>query len=213
MKLYNLDHSPYAARVRMYIYQRQLPVELAAPRGGMGSDEYKALTPTGKVPVLVDGDRHLAESTAIMEYLESVFPEAPLASGEPWVRAQQTAMMRFMDLYFAQALFPLFQQLRAPQRDPVVVASGLENLRTQLQTLEQWYSLDELAPGEEFSFVDCAVLPILFYVVTLAPMFGEENVLAATPLVSARWDWGNNQPMAKKVLEEMAAGLKSAMGG
>lgn len=211
MELYDLPHSPYAARVRMYIYARNLAVQISEPPGGLGSDTYKALSVSSKVPMLADRGGYLAESSSIIEYLEASFPEGGLSPTDPWVRAQQSAMIRYVDLYFAQALFPLFQQLRAAPRDEAVVTNALEKLQEELLTLQRWYQIPELQPTSALTIVDCAVIPVLFYVRTLAPLFGVSEPLAATPLLTERWAWAEQHAVANRVIEEMAAGLKAVM--
>ncbi len=52
MKLYSLDLSAYASRARMHVYARGLDIEIVAPPGGMGTDEYEQIAPIGKVPAL-----------------------------------------------------------------------------------------------------------------------------------------------------------------
>jgi glutathione S-transferase len=47
----------------------------------------QALSPTGKVPVLADGDMHVWESLAIIEYLADKFPKAGLWPADPAARA------------------------------------------------------------------------------------------------------------------------------
>jgi len=211
MELYDLPHSPYAARVRMYIYARDLSVKISTPPGGLGSDTYKALSVSSKVPMLADRGGYLAESSSIIEYLEASFADGALSPADPWLRAQQSAMIRYVDLYFAQALFPLFQQLRAAPRDEAVVASALAKLQEELLTLARWYQLPELQPTPALTIVDCAVIPVLFYVRTLAPLFGLSEPLAATPLLTDRWSWAEQHAVANRVIEEMGAGLKAVM--
>ena len=50
MKLYNLGLSNFAGKCRVAIYEKGLEVELADPPGGPGSDAYKEINPTGKIP-------------------------------------------------------------------------------------------------------------------------------------------------------------------
>ena len=69
MKLYGSIASPYVARVVMFADLKGIELPMEAAPGGMGSDEYKAINPTGKIPALqVDGPhgkQTIAESTVI----------------------------------------------------------------------------------------------------------------------------------------------------
>ena len=101
MKLYSLAFSPYASRCRIQVFHKNLGVEIVAPPGGLGSSELRARNPIGKVPVLDLGDQSLAESAAIMEYLEARFPETPMRPSDPLEAARLTELVRFTDLYLA----------------------------------------------------------------------------------------------------------------
>jgi len=72
MTLYQADLSPYAARVRIQLSTKGIEekVRLVLPPGGMSSDEYKQINPTGKIPALQIGDAILSESATICEFLE-----------------------------------------------------------------------------------------------------------------------------------------------
>jgi glutathione S-transferase len=85
MKLYYLPHSPACRRVLAVAFHLQLPVELRElPYGDEGHPDARRarqLNPSGRVPVLEDGEYSLWESNAIMEYLctrkigQTLFPE------------------------------------------------------------------------------------------------------------------------------------------
>ena len=59
-----------------------------------------AVSPAGKVPVLVDGDVHVWESLAILEYLAEKFPAAGLWPAEPLARATARAVASEMHAGF-----------------------------------------------------------------------------------------------------------------
>ena len=59
------------------------------------------LTPTGKVPVLIDGDRHIWESLAIIEYLAEKFPDAKLWPTDAGARAHARVICAEMHAGFA----------------------------------------------------------------------------------------------------------------
>lgn len=59
------------------------------------------LSPAGKVPVLADGDWHVWESLAILEYLADKFPQAGLWPAEAATRAHARALAAEMHAGFA----------------------------------------------------------------------------------------------------------------
>ena len=61
-------------------------------RGEQHEAAYRALNPQGLVPVLIDGDRVLTQSLAILEYLDEVFPTPPLLPRAPELRARARAI-------------------------------------------------------------------------------------------------------------------------
>ncbi len=64
------------------------------------SEIYK-LTPAGKVPVLIDGDRHIWESLAIIEYVAEKFPTAMLWPTDGGARAHARVICAEMHAGFA----------------------------------------------------------------------------------------------------------------
>ncbi len=213
MKLYSVPHSPYASRVRIQVYARGLPVEICQPPGGLGSDDFKALTPTGKVPTLdVDG-LCLVESAAIMEYLEESYPHKPLMPVAAEQRAWVRSVTRFADLYLAQALFPLFLELRQRSGDQAKLDQQLGELKVQLQGLEKFLQAGHRGDHQQLDLADCALAPTLFFVVAVPPLFGEPDSLAGLPGVQNWWQWAQQQEPVAKVLAEMQVGLDAMMAG
>jgi glutathione S-transferase len=90
MKLYDFAFSPNCRKVRALAYELGIelefvPVDLS--KGAQRTPEFLAINPNGRVPVLVDGDLILWESTAILRYLAgkaggALVPTAPRAQAE-----------------------------------------------------------------------------------------------------------------------------------
>ena len=81
MKLYSSPGSPNALRSRAVAFELGLDVEIVEVNIANGENrtpDYLKLNPTGRVPVLVDGDFVLWESRAVDGYLASLKPEAGL---------------------------------------------------------------------------------------------------------------------------------------
>lgn len=111
LTLYGYWRSSAAYRVRIALNlkglaYRQVPVHLVKNGGQQHAPEYLALNPQGLVPLLVDtgnGGVRIAQSLAILEYLDEVFPVPALLPADPAQRAQ----VRALALHIACDIHPL----------------------------------------------------------------------------------------------------------
>ena len=79
MILYHFSTSPFARRVRLALAHKGLTAELRDPRTQPEHlPELLALSPMHTVPVLVDAERTIVDSTAIAHYLDRKQPEPRL---------------------------------------------------------------------------------------------------------------------------------------
>ena len=98
MKLYNLDHSPYATRVRMQIFKKDLPVTIEPPPAPARTPQFLARFPLGKIPVLeLDDGSQLPDSWVIMGYLEDVMPAVSLRPEGARANAHMQLLARYAD--------------------------------------------------------------------------------------------------------------------
>ncbi|WP_199688156.1 maleylacetoacetate isomerase [Noviherbaspirillum sedimenti] len=95
MKLYNFFRSGTSHRLRIALNLKGLSYEYVAvdlrTEEHLG-DAFKALNPQGLVPALVEGDKVLTQSPAIIEWLEERYPGQPLLPSAPDERARVRAM-------------------------------------------------------------------------------------------------------------------------
>lgn len=170
MKLYSIENSPYAARARMAIAHRQLPVEVSSPPEPLRSAEFTHRFPLGKVPVLeLDNGETIAESTVILDYLEDVFPENPLRPDNPLARAHDGMLTRWSDTHLPTVLFPLFMKMfegQAPdagQTEQLVAPLDLEMekltrmLNDQPPLTSRGLQLGDLCVASNAAYVDEAL--------------------------------------------------------
>lgn len=96
LKLYSFWRSSASYRVRIALNLKGLayeyvPVHLTRGGGEQHAPAYRALNPQGRVPLLVDGDFRVAQSLAILDYLEALRPSPALLPAEPRLRARVLA--------------------------------------------------------------------------------------------------------------------------
>lgn len=124
--------SPYVFSVYVALREKGLPFtlnEISLAAGEQRASAYRDRAFTGKVPALAHGDFWLTESSAIVEYLEDVFP-APghpaVLPAEPLARARARQVMAWIrsDLMALREERPTTTMFYAPATAPLSAAGA-----------------------------------------------------------------------------------------
>ncbi|HZF27290.1 MAG TPA: maleylacetoacetate isomerase [Steroidobacteraceae bacterium] len=95
MKLYTFWRSSAAYRARIALNFKGIAYESISRRLRQGehrTGEYLGLNPQGLVPAIEEGNVVIAQSVAIIEYLEECYPSPPLLPKDPLGRAHVRSM-------------------------------------------------------------------------------------------------------------------------
>ncbi|MGH8187656.1 MAG: glutathione S-transferase family protein [Steroidobacteraceae bacterium] len=216
MKLLSSALSPYAARVRLAIYARNLPVEIA-PSGlwastGAKSPDYLAINPIGKVPTLVlDDGTAIPESDTIVEYLADAFPDAELRPRKAEDIARARLLARITDLYIVGPGGGLLPQVLSTNRDAARVESGIAAMSEGLGYLSHYLRDEPYAAGPSLTTADCALVPHLFFFPGLvAAVLGSKDLIARHKSVADYQRRIQDDPAVTKLLGEMRTALASS---
>jgi GST-like protein len=94
--------------------------------------EYLALNPQGTIPAMTHGSLVLTESTAIMEYVDEVFPGPRLMPHEPRDRWRIRWWMKFMDQWLAPSFsmigWNVFVGPAVRSKDPEQLKAAIERI-------------------------------------------------------------------------------------
>jgi hypothetical protein len=74
MILYGSSMSPYVRKVLAFAGEKEIELDVRPIGIGSEDPEFRKASPFGKMPALVDGDFGLADSSAIIHYLEAGIP-------------------------------------------------------------------------------------------------------------------------------------------
>ena len=168
LKLYAHPFSSYCQKVLIALYENDTPFEfrMLAPGDERAAAEHEALWPFKRIPVLVDEDRTVVESSIIIEYLGLHHPgPVRLIPENPRAALDVRMMDRFSDNYIMTPMQRIvFDSIRpAEQRDRQGVADARAMLDTAYRWLDDAMTGREWAAGDVFSLADCAAAPALFY--------------------------------------------------
>jgi glutathione S-transferase len=168
LKVYGHPFASFYWKAAIALYERDVPFEflMVDPAHPQIAEAVGRLAPTGQFPVLVDGDRVVIESAAIIEYLDLHHGDAPpMVPADPRAAIEARQMDSVFDDYVMAPLSRMvFSVLREEaRRDPYVRAEVQAALDKAYAWLERWMADRTWAANETFGIADIAAGPALFY--------------------------------------------------
>lgn len=148
MKLYGADVCPFVHRVRLALHEKNLEFEYVHVDLRNKPEWYYDVLPSGRVPLLEDGDARLYESSVICEYLEDAYPQPSLWPARPARRGQA----RLWISWYNDQLIPAFYKL-------LTRSEGAKELEEMLQKLESEAFPGDWVVGEGPTLADLELYP------------------------------------------------------
>jgi len=210
MKIYSGPLSMFGAKVEIAAREKAIEFDLVmvpfdfAHGYSPKHPEVLRINPKRQVPVLIDGDVEVFDSTQIFEYLEDRWPEPPL-----WPRpASRRAEARRLEHCSDEVFFPHVIQLMNLRGNPDPVDApqwkqAQAGIETYYLTMEQLLGEREYLAGQ-FSYADIAFFMAQFFAARhTVPMTAKHsNLLAWRKRVFGR-------PAVRVVITAMADYLRS----
>lgn len=171
--LYGHPFSSYTWKALMALYANGTEFEFrnVDPAFPGNWDFVRTAHPAGKFPLLLDGDKVVFESSAIVEHLAAHHPgPAPLIPADP----EQAVLVRMLDRVFDRYVMDVAQltvnayiaNRESPDRGQLSMAK--EGLLHIYVWLDRWLQTNALPP--HVSLASCAAMPSLFYADWVEPI-------------------------------------------
>jgi len=156
MTLYSGSTCPYSHRCRIVLFEKDMDFEIIDVDMHNKPEEIASISPSGKMPVLVERDLILTESNIINEYIDERFPHPQLMPPDPVMRARA----RLVLFNFEHDLFTHVNTLehtlsKASDKARLEIRDSLSQL-TPILTKQKYLMNDE------FSMLDVAIAPLLW---------------------------------------------------
>jgi glutathione S-transferase len=162
LTLYDDVFSPYARKVRMALYEKDVPFErVRALHGDCNRRDFVHVNPRAEVPALVDGDVRLYDSTVICEYLEDRHPDPPIYPRDARLRAECRLLEDLSDTQLDAALYAVtVVEYGRGESHPAMHQVAARDLARLYDVLDARLAERDFLCGD-FSLADMAVLPHL----------------------------------------------------
>ena len=163
MKLYDYPQCPFSQKVRIVLAEKDLSYEkinVDLTKREQLRPEFVKLNPFHKVPVLIDEDIVIYDSTVINEYLDDEYPHPQLMPSESFRRARVRMLEDYADNAFILPVGVLMGEVRKPEaeRDAERVRRSREEVERTLAYLNAQLG-EQAYLGGDFSIADAAFAP------------------------------------------------------
>jgi glutathione S-transferase len=211
--LYHMPLSPFCRKVRIVLKEKGLPFQLHGENVWDRRAEFIKLNPACTVPVLVEADNTaIADSRAIVEYLQEVQPHPDLLGATPAERAETRRLVAWFDeKFYNEASQNLVGEkvmkrfLGRGEPDSTVVRAGLGNIRVHLDYIAYLTERRAWLGGDRFGLADIAAAAQLSTIDYIGDVPWSHQ--------DAARDWYarvKSRPSFQPILEDRIPGLRPA---
>ena len=182
--LYGHPFASFFWKPLIALYERDVAFEfrMVDPDHPENQARISALSPTGQFPALIDGDKEITQSNAVIEYLDLFHGRGnPMVPDNPRQALEARMMADVFDDYVhapMQRIVGNALRIEA-ERDPPGVAGARALMDQCYAWLEPRLHAKEWAACDRFTIADCAAAPALFYGDWVHPIPERHVALAA----------------------------------
>lgn len=176
LKLYGVPMSNYFSMVKNALMEKDIHFE-EVQMAPSQDPKYLKKSPMGKIPIIETDYGFLSESSAILDYLEDVYPSVPLYPGEPFERAKVKELMRVVEHYVetpAHSMLGILFGREVPQE----VRDHFEPLLNRgLEAMKNLARFDPFILGEQLSYADLSTFWSLFLAGRIGKTVYNRNIM------------------------------------
>jgi len=207
IKLHGAPLSNYYNIVKCALLEKGVAFEEVMTRPSQDS-EYLAQSAMGKIPCIQTDAGYLAETHAILDYLEDVQPSPALLPADPFARGKVRELVQSVELYVELVARRGYGVLFGREVAPEVKADLARDLPKGIAAVSKLAKCSPWIAGDTFTYADL----FAYWSFALAQPCGQHNagldLLASLPGGQAWFDRVAARDSVKRALADQAAARK-----
>lgn len=209
LKLYGAPGSNYYNMVKCALLEKKIPFDAVMTPPSQEA-AYLGKSPMGKIPCIETDNGFLAETHAILDYLEDSQPTPALLPADPFARAKVRELVQSLELYVELVARRGFGALRGMEVASDVKESIRKDLVKGAAALTRLVKFKPWIAGEQFTYADL----FGYWTFVLATLSAKANadidLLAQIPGAQAWYDRVGARESVKTALADQAAARKKS---
>lgn len=211
MRVYGVDFSPFVQRVLLAARLKGHVLPTAPlPGGGFDSPEFAAISPMRRIPVLDDDGWTLAESGAIVGYLDERLDGPSLLPADPRERARARMIESLVENEIAPHPRPFMvaRVFAIVPEEPAITDAARARIDAGFDALERARTAaDVYAIGPAPTRVDALLTPILALWDMIDPVVDSRRHIVARPGIAAYFAMAERDPVLGEGIRTMRDGF------
>ena len=163
LTLYEFGISPFGQKVKIALREKGVPFERR--NAFENRDALRGANRRAELPLLVDGEVEVSESTIILDYIDEKWPEPPLMPADPAARAEARHVEELCDTQLEALIFGLAEMRFFPvgeeAAEKAIAAYAAQDIKRIYADLEEALGDRDYFGGDSIGRADCAAFPHL----------------------------------------------------
>lgn len=199
--------SNYYNKIKLALLEKNVPFTEEQVMTGRTDEDVLSCSPLGKIPYLRTPQGSLCESAAMLEYIESAYPQPPLLPADPFAAAKVRELAVFMELHLELVARELYGQAFF---GGTISESSQARVRKQLEknvaAFKRLVKFSPFVAGDQFTLADCAAFASLPVVgMASKAIYGEDLLLVGGIDYKPYIKLIGERPSAQKVMADRKA--------
>ncbi|MDA0979203.1 MAG: glutathione S-transferase family protein [Proteobacteria bacterium] len=180
MKLYDYPGAPNPRRVKIFIAEKALDIEIIncdMSKGEHKTPGFLEKNPSGKIPVLeLDDGRCIPESFAICRYLEAICPEPNLFGRDPFEQAFIEARNRMIEFELWSQIGtswvngPIVARMGLFKQIPEAKAASDRHVERYYERLNREFADSKWVAGDRYTIADISLLTAIDFAAAMVSL-------------------------------------------
>jgi len=201
LKLYGAPLSNYYNMVKTALIEKGVDFEAVLTPPSQ-EPAFLAQSPMGKIPCIETDKGYLAESSAILDYLEETYPEPALLPADPYERAKVRELVQSLALYVELVARRGYGALRGAEVPEAIRESIKSDLAKGAAAVARLAKFSPWIAGDKFTYADLVGFFTFIYASRSAEGNAEMDLFAAVPGSKAWYDKVAARDSVKKALAD-----------
>ena len=210
LKLHGSSVSPNYNKVKLALLEKGIGFEEVLQLPSQ-DESFLTKSPMGKIPLMEIDGQFFAESLAMLDYLDKVYPAAPLLPADPFERAKCRELMQMIELYISgtgAAAQLIGAALFGASISDAAKQEAQTNIERGVKAVSRLVKFAPYITGPKFTQADCVAFPKLGFAGMVTQIVLRKNLIDVIPGAAEYLKYMLERPAVQKIVADQQQAME-----